>query len=108
MKWFLSLSLLLLLAGCEKYCHVSDCIDSKIDDFKTSVQYENASVKEYSFQGELAYVFDSGSGIVDGAAQVYDAECNLIGYLGGLTGNTKINGVEFHSNAKYKRTLWHN
>ena len=108
MKWLLSFCLAIALVSCEKYCHVSDCIDSKVDDFITSVQYENASVKEYSFQGKLVYVFDSGSAIVDGAAEVYDADCNLLGYLGGLIGNNKINGVEFHSTAKYKKTLWHN
>jgi hypothetical protein len=108
MKLFLSICLALALVGCRKYNNTPDCIQSKIDEFKTSLVYGGASVKEYKFEDGLVYVFDAGDDIVDGAATVYDSDCNYIGFLGGLAGNFKINGKDFNSNAKYKRTLWHN
>ncbi|WP_139923771.1 hypothetical protein [Hymenobacter sp. DG01] len=66
---------------------------------------EGAYVKEYFFQGKTVYMFDSGNCIADGSAEVTDADCNTLGYLGGFGGNGKINGEDFRS-AEYKRTIW--
>jgi len=99
---------MLVLNSCKKSVCVSDCIQSKLDQFIPTVHFGGASVKEYGFQGKSVYVFDNGSMIVDGAALVYNANCDYLGALGGIGGLTKINGVDFYSNASYKRTLWHN
>ena len=46
-----------------------------------------------------------GSCGADLFANVFDADCNILGNLGGIIGSTTINGVEF-STAVYKRTIW--
>jgi hypothetical protein len=38
-------------------------------------------------------------------SEVLDENCNSLGFLGGIAGNTKINGEDFN-NAKLKRTVW--
>lgn len=108
MKLLISICLMFCLIGCKKSSTLSECIQSKVNEFKASVTFSNASVKEYSFQGELVYVFDDGSAVVDGASSVLDKDCNYLGVLGGFTGNTKINGLDFYSNSKFKKTIWHN
>ena len=64
-----------------------------------------ANVKQYEFQAKRVYVFDPGSCGADMTSEVFDENCNSIGFLGGITGNTKINGEDFNS-AKYKSTIW--
>jgi hypothetical protein len=107
MKLLTSICLVFLLIGCEKSNPVPDCIELKIDGFKSSALCSNASIMEYSFQGEPVYVFSHGN-CPDGVAGVLDRNCNSLGYLGGIIGNTKIKGVDFGANAQYIRTLWHN
>ncbi len=95
----------LLLVSCKK--EIPGCLNSKIDDHKKSACTNGASVKEYSFQGNAVYVFDPGICGADMTSEVTDTECKNLGYLGGIIGNTKINGEEF-SNAKFKKTVWSN
>jgi len=38
-------------------------------------------------------------------SEVADSDCNSLGLLGGIAGNTIINGEEF-SNAKFIKTTW--
>jgi hypothetical protein len=88
----------------------SACIDREVETFKskTLVCDQGASVKEYLFQGKPVYVFEIGPCVSDTWSDVKDAQCNHLGMLGGIAGFTKINGVEFSSNAVYQRTLWSN
>jgi hypothetical protein len=103
---------LLLLTGCQKdetnECH-SPCIQSYVDSFRQSDEIcgTGASVKQYLFQGQTVYVFDKGLCIADGTSDVRNAECTFLGALGGIQGNTRINGAEFNT-AVYQRTLWSN
>jgi hypothetical protein len=60
----------------------------------------------YDFQGQNVYVFDPGLCGADMAATVYNENCEKLGILGGFTGNTKINGVEFGQVAVKIKTLW--
>jgi hypothetical protein len=69
---------------------------------------KGASVDEYMFQGNLVYVFDPGTCGADMQAVVYDSNGNSIGALGGIAGNTVINGVRFDENAVLQRTIWKN
>jgi hypothetical protein len=104
-----SICLFFILLGCKKSVSPSDCMQSKVDEFKSSVLCtSDASVKEYSFQNKFVYVFTEGYCVSDWQESVYDMDCSYLGYLGGFGGATKINGVDFYSNAKYKRTVWHN
>jgi hypothetical protein len=62
-------------------------------------------VDEYIFQNQFVYVFDGGTYMPDNDAPVYNQSCEQIGSLGGFTGNTKIQGVEF-SEAVFQETIW--
>lgn len=87
-----------------------DCISTMTATFVKSEQTcpTHASVKAYSFQSREVYVFDPGDCGADMAMDVYDDRCEYLGMLGGIAGLSKINGVEFISNATYLRTIWKN
>jgi hypothetical protein len=81
------------------------CIESKIKDFSNNATCKDPNVKEYLFQNKNVYVFYQGSCGADLTSDVYDSDCNNMGYLGGIAGNTMINGEEF-SNAVFIKTTW--
>ncbi|MGV3630601.1 MAG: DUF6970 domain-containing protein [Bacteroidota bacterium] len=83
-----------------------DCVKDKIQAFdKESTCDKDVSVMEYTFQEENVYVFNPGSCGADMTSEVMDSECHTEGYLGGIAGNTQINGEDF-STATYIRTVW--
>ncbi len=94
------------LLSCSK-SKKNTCVDPKTDDFKKTCCSKDAKVSEYTFQGNTVYVFDPGNCGADMTSEVTNAKCETIGYLGGISGNTKINGEDF-SKAKYKKTVWSN
>lgn len=98
----------LTLFGCEeidKDC--PDCILKKTKEFaKTATCYTGSSVSEWLFQGQSVFLFSDGNCGADLGASVYSQNCESLGYLGGFAGNTKINGIEFSSNATMIRTIW--
>jgi Domain of unknown function (DUF6970) len=100
---------LYLFSGCQKDNNTGKevplCISAKIDTFKNHSCAIGASVKQYTFNGETVFVFDPGGCGADMSADVEDAACTNLGFLGGFNGNTKIQGVEF-STAVYIRTIW--
>jgi hypothetical protein len=81
------------------------CVEEIIMNYSKSVYCDNAHVDEYKFQGEIVYTFDPGTCGADMTTEVINSECNSLGYLGGLTGNTGINGEEF-SNAIFVKMVW--
>ena len=83
------------------------CLENSIAQFVLYACDTGATVKEYRFQGKIVYLMEPGSCGADMQSIVLDRECNNLGALGGITGNTKIDGVEF-STATYIRTVWHN
>jgi len=106
------LSIVLLIASVIISCNKHDiekgtpiCVENKINDFKKSSNCDNAKVDEYSFQGNTVYTFDPGNCGADMTTEVISSDCNRLGYLGGISGNTKINGVEF-STATFIKTIW--
>lgn len=85
-----------------------DCIKHSIRGFRSTTACDDgANVKEYLFQGQMVYVFDPGTCGADMTSEVMDESCETLGYLGGIAGNTVINGDSF-SNAVYQRTIWEN
>lgn len=108
-SFFKSLTALCFLTGFA-FCHpklnetMNDCLKTQIDEFSRE-SCNKAVVKEYEFQEKKVYVFDQSGCGNDMAANVYDAQCKKLGFLGGFTGNMKINGEDF-SNAKLLRTVW--
>ena len=108
MKIGLAICLILTLASCKKSSSTPDCIQLEIDRLKSTASLcDYASIKEFRFGGKLVYVISYGN-CPDGVSGVVDRNCNSLGYLGGIAGNTKIDGVDFGANAQYKRTIWHN
>ena len=102
----LILSLLLFITSCKKEPKTPTCINSKVNEFKLTISCNiGANVKRYEFQAKRVYVFDPGTCGADMTSEVFDENCNSIGFLGGITGNTKINGEDFNS-AKYTSTIW--
>lgn len=106
----MKLSYLVLMSffiiSCNKMEDIPDCIQERIEDFETnSICDDGSSVKEYKFQGEIVYLFENGNCGADLASRVFDSECNELGWIGGISGNTEINGEEF-SNASYRKTVW--
>lgn len=82
-----------------------ECMEQKIATFSKQAVCSNATVKLYRFQNEAVYVFDPGSCGADLLSEVANNRCQSIGFLGGIAGNTQINGVEF-STAVYIKTIW--
>jgi hypothetical protein len=97
---------LLFFSNCQKKEEpFPDCIQSEIAAFSNNSCEHGASIKQYVFQGQTVFVFGPGHCGADLSAGVVDKNCKYLGDLGGITGNTRINGEEF-SNAKYIRTVW--
>lgn len=94
------------LLACRKSTR-NACIDSKADDFKKTCCNNGAKVSEYTFQGNTVYVFDPGICGADQTSEVTNKKCEAMGYLGGISGNTKINGEDF-SKAKFEKNIWSN
>jgi hypothetical protein len=99
-----------IIAGCKKSTDVEEtpaCLEESISVFQAYACDTGAAVKEYKFQGKTVYALEPGNCGADMQTEVIDSVCTSLGALGGLTGNTKINGKEF-STAIYIRTVWHN
>lgn len=103
------LFVLIVFSSCEKLDIAKDtpsCIEELIKDFDRAEACESGvNVKNYTFQNETVFVFDPGSCGADMTSEVFDAECNSLGFLGGIEGNTEINGEDF-SNATLVATTW--
>lgn len=84
-----------------------ECIQKKIENFKPETCEDGANVNEYAFQGKLVYTFEHGTCGSDMTTEVTDANCTTLGHLGGIAGNTTINGEDF-GDAKFMRTIWKN
>lgn len=105
---FLTSTLALCFASCEKIeiaGGTPKCIEKEIREFNQNSRCDDASVSEYWFQNETVFTFEPGTCGADMATPVYDAKCNRLGSLGGIQGNTKINGEDF-SNAEFVRVVW--
>lgn len=91
---------------CDKYTH-SACLNSKISDFKKDACSTGASVKEFVFQNQSVFCFDPGVCGGDLATYVLTESCDTLGFLGGIAGNTVINGEPF-SIAEFRGMVWSN
>ncbi len=83
-----------------------DCIENSIKEYdETQDCNDGVNVTKYLFQGEMVYVFNPGNCGADMMSNILDSDCNSIGYLGGIAGNTEVNGEDF-SNAKFISVIW--
>ena len=105
------LLLFAVLTGCQLDIEpgTPGCIQEKIKEFsKNQISCDRSkTVSNYSFQDEIVYVFDQRSCGSDMTAEVFDSNCNYLGFLGGIAGISEINGEEF-SNATFKGVIWKN
>ena len=60
------------------------------------------------FQNKLVYVFNPGYCGADLTTEVIDENCAAVGFLGGITGNDSINGVNFYFDAMLEGLVWAN
>jgi hypothetical protein len=106
----LLIGILALLMAC-KQLNIAEgtpeCIQKKIEAFKPETCEDGANVNEYKFQGKFVYTFDHGTCGADMTTEVTDSNCKTLGQLGGIIGNTMINGEDF-GNAEFVRTIWKN
>jgi hypothetical protein len=102
----LSIFFILAITSCQplKY-KMPTCIKNKITEFEVHCCENGANVKEYKFQGEYIYVFDHGTCGADMTSQILSEDYISLGYLGGITGNYKIQGEDF-SNAEFRSICW--
>ena len=92
--------------SCEKIAdEVPECLESTIEDFDDDWYLTVTRVEEFRFQDELVYHFVPQEIVVDAQSAVFNSDCELIGWLGGLAGNTEINGEDFNT-AELIRVVW--
>lgn len=82
------------------------CLEKNIKEFdKNQTCDKGVKVDKYIFQEKAVFVFDPGTCGADMASLVYSNQCEILGHLGGITGNSIINGESFE-NAKLVSTVW--
>lgn len=99
------LSATVLIACTTQKPGIPKCVESEIREYSSSTACGDAKVDEYTFQGKTVYAFGPGTCGADMTTEVMNADCATLGHLGGIAGNTKINGEEF-STAKFVKTVW--
>jgi len=107
---FFTILFTLLIPCCEKNNYdAPGCIEDKINEFiKTAICDSGASVSLYTFNGKNVYLFSDGNCGADLGASVYSEDCNSLGFLGGISGNTLIQGVKFYDKADFVKWIWKN
>jgi hypothetical protein len=99
---------LMIFSSCEKkQVETPDCIKSLISTYPFCAN-DGGGVSQYSFQGQMVYVFDPGLCRADMASGVYNENCEQIGILGGIAGNNIVNNEIFIGHAKFIKTIWSN
>jgi hypothetical protein len=84
---------------------VPSCIKKEIRKFEKSAACPDSHVDKYTFRKSVVYVFEPGTCGADMQSDVFNTKGKKIGALGGITGNTKINNVDF-STAVLIKTVW--
>jgi len=82
------------------------CIWERVALFKKQLSCKSGSkVTAYLFQNKMVYLFEEGPCGADMTAPLYDENCHKLGDLGGIVGNTQINGTNF-STATLQKVVW--
>jgi len=85
-----------------------ECIDAELQTFITEACEDTADLTLWRFRGQDVYCFAYGTCISDTYADIFDADCNLICTLGGISGNNNCDGTIWDQNATYIRLLYQN
>jgi hypothetical protein len=105
------LAFAILFTACPDAGDLPDCIVKRISAIEAETKHcpGSASVKQYQFQDKTVYVFNTGNCIPDAAAEVVDAQCATICYVGGFRpNNQECQGMDFRESAKEEKVLWQN
>jgi len=85
---------------------IPTCIQKKIDSFKVMAQHEQPQrVVEYEYKGKTVYYVSSHC--CDFFNELYDSNCNLMGYPdGGFTGRGDGKFPDFAKEVKKEKVIW--
>lgn len=108
MNFALAGLVLTLSQSCKETAYNTEpCIDEKIEEFsKSGDTCDGAKVSEFEFKDKTVYLFDLGNCCCDYTSEVLDEACTSLGQLGGIAGNTEIEGLEFSNYARLVRVVW--
>lgn len=84
---------------------IPTCIEDLSDQYEVNACPGTGDLTLWTFNGQDVYCFNLGTCVIDGTADIYDANCALLCQLGGLIGNTTCVGLEWSSNANLEATL---
>ncbi len=97
------------LWGCHSWLQGKpDCLAKALDSFQTWCCPNSAHIDAYTFQGQPVYVFEPGTCGADMPSYVVNAQCDTLGFLGGIAGFSQIQGVDFAANSSFQETIWKN
>ena len=108
-KILLFLGLIISAYSCKKFDIAEgtpECVEQLIKDFNSETDcIAGVDVRKYEFQGGDVYLFNASDCSVETGNEVYDSECNSLGFVGGSDDNQIINGEDF-SNAVLISVIW--
>jgi len=106
----IAISNLVIFLSCGKYdlSNTPHCLVNSIDFINTYIGRCPAFIIEYEFQNNIVYYVDPGSCSEDEQFPILNTNCDTLGYLAGIAGNSIINGDDFYIKAKKLRTVWKN
>lgn len=82
------------------------CVDQEIPVFAQTACAGSGDLTIWAFDGEDVFCFNEGTCYSDAMAYIYDADCNLVCTLGGVSGNTLCNGLDWDTNAVYLELVY--
>lgn len=108
MRYIFLLSLTLFFAACsdDTDSDLPACIQSYSDDFAENACEGTGDLTRWTFNGRNVYCFNPGTCIADGAAEIFDENCNFLCLLGGISGNVICVGLDWNTNATLEETIY--
>jgi len=83
-----------------------ECMEPIFEQYKLEACKGSGDLTTWMFNGELVYCFLYGECLVDRGAEIYDANCNYLCFLGGITEISVCQGFDWDSNATLVETLY--
>lgn len=96
----------LLFFSCQKDEVIPICIEEELEEFKMEACEGTADLTTWNFNGRTVYCFFYGLCTEDSKAVIFDAQCNELCSLFGLSGNTVCEGIVWDGNARRLATLY--
>ncbi len=100
---YISIAAILLCSACSR--NTPHCIDSKIEDFKSTAACDSAKVEKFKLDGNFYYAFEEEMCCCDMQSFWYDEDCNLVCTTGGIAPSVNECDIDIAS-AEFVETLW--